>query len=74
MECGAYYTIIYDDKGHHPVRKEGIIKSFHGNLIEFESGEILNSNFVIRANKVEGGINANKHKTKEIKTIRLYTS
>lgn len=55
MECGKEYLIIYDDKGYKPVKKQGIIKSFHGNLIEFESGEILNSNFVIRAKQVDGG-------------------
>ena len=54
MERGKEYLIIYDDKGFKPVRKQGIIKSFHNNLIEFESGEILNSNFIIRAEKIEG--------------------
>ena len=69
MEIGKEYLIIYDDKGFHPVKKQGIIKCFHSNLIEFENGEILNSNFVIRAEKVEGGKYGNRNKIKKAKTV-----
>ena len=69
MERGKEYLIIYDDKGYKPVRKQGIIKNFHNNLIEFESGEILNSNFIIRAEKIEGGKCGNRDKIKKTKTI-----
>lgn len=57
MEIGKTYFIIYDDKGHHPVKKSGLIKSIQGNLIHLDSGEILNSNYIIRAKLVEGGRN-----------------
>jgi len=54
MEIGMEYQIIYDDKGNHPVKKIGVIKSIIGNLISFESGEVINSMLIIRANPVEG--------------------
>ncbi len=69
MEIGKEYLIIYDDKGFHPVKKQGIIKNFHNNLFEFEDGEILNSNFVIRAEKIEGGKYGNRNKIKKTKTV-----
>ncbi len=69
MECGKEYLLIYDDKGRKVVRKQGIIKSFHGNLLEFESGEILNTNYIVRAMKLDGGKSGNSGKIKEIKAI-----
>jgi hypothetical protein len=55
MECGKRYLIIYDDKGFKPVKKEGIIKRIDGNLIELEGGQILNQNYIIRAQLLDGG-------------------
>lgn len=57
MEIGKTYFIVYDDKGFHPVKKTGTVKAIQGNLISLVSGEVLNSNFIIRAQLLEGGIN-----------------
>jgi len=64
MEVGKTYLIIYDDKGHHPVKKTGVIQNIQGNLIQFNTGEILNSNNIIRAQLMESGKNEWKPKNK----------
>lgn len=51
------YNIIYDDKGFKPVRKIGIVVWKEGNLFRLDTdSELLNTNYVIRADPVESGI------------------
>ena len=52
METGKRYLIIYDDKNNYPIKKIGVIISRDGNLFTIETAkgrEILNSNYIIRA-------------------------
>lgn len=53
MKIGTEYIIIYDDKGHHPMKKRGVVTNIDSNLITLDSGEILNMLFIIRAEPVE---------------------
>jgi hypothetical protein len=56
MEMNKKYIIIYDDKGFKPVRKIGIIVWKEGNLFRLDTdAELLNTNYVIRADPVESG-------------------
>lgn len=57
MEIGKKYLIIYDDKGFKPMKKTGKIVSIDGKLIELDSGEFLNKDYIIRAQILEGGSN-----------------
>jgi len=56
MEMGQNYIIIYDDKGFKPVRKIGKVVWKEGNLFRLNTdSELLNTNYVIRADPVESG-------------------
>lgn len=56
MEIGDKYIIIYDDKGFKPVRKIGTIVWKEGNLFKLDTdSELLNTNYIIRADPVESG-------------------
>ncbi len=65
VEIGKKYLIIYDDKGNKPVKKIGVLKNISGNLLSFESGEVLNTLNIIRAEIVEGGYSGENGKVSE---------
>lgn len=52
---GKNYKIVYDDKGFKPVIKKGIIVKKEDALIELESGEILNAQYIVRAEEIGRG-------------------
>ncbi len=55
IELNQNYKIIYDDKGFKPVVKRGKIVSIEGNLIRLDSGEILNTVYILRMERVDPG-------------------
>ena len=53
IQIGKSYQIIYDDKGYKPVKKIGKVISKENSLLKLESGEVLNSNYILRATEVD---------------------
>jgi len=49
IEVNKRYKIIYDDKGFKPVVKRGKVISKENTLIKLESGEVLNTQYILRA-------------------------
>ena len=53
FKIGIKYRIIYDDKGYKPVSKTGKIISKENTLIKLDNGEVLNTQYIIRATEVK---------------------
>ncbi len=53
FEEGKRYKIIYDDKGFKPVVKKGKIISKENTLIKLDSGEVLNTQYILRAEEIK---------------------
>lgn len=54
IKKGVKYLIIYDDQGRKPVKKMGFVTSKENGLIQLESGEVLNTKYIIRMEEVQG--------------------
>jgi len=60
FEVGSEYSFIYDDKGYKVVKKQGILLAKEGNILKLmtdKGEELINTNNIVRGNKVESGTN-----------------
>ena len=53
FELNKRYMLIYDDKARRPMKKIGTIVFKENTLIKLDSGEILNTNNIIRAEELK---------------------
>jgi len=53
LEIGKRYMIIYDDKGDHPKKKKGKVVSKENTLIKLDTGEVLNMQYILRAEELK---------------------
>ena len=53
FELNKRYKIIYNDFGNRPMKKIGTIVFKENTLIKLDSGEILNTNNIIRAEELK---------------------